>query len=327
MSDVDYHKLEAIFFPFCTEEEERIKSQGLDLAYYCSLDTLFNILNNKELWLRNIRCMSDIKELFFGYNTLRAALYNDKERLNRLIRALGEIDKSRSKYWIKLFDSAFSGIKENNLLFILCKYANIICFTEHNTAIDENGRLDMFNSYGRGNGGCIVFDGKNALDSEYCLSKVIYVKDAKDPVLLSILDQLISSIEDNREYLSEVGFAVAKRCMTNAIVYAMASIKHYGFSYEKEWRMISNSRAKTGKKNSSDYVSNCVPVCLNGVPQMVLKESLVGKENLLKRIIIERKFEQMEEKFCLAHLLFEKWNVKKEESFKYIKISDIPIKR
>lgn len=38
MSDVDYHKLDTIFFPFCTEEEERIQSKGIDFAYCCSLD-------------------------------------------------------------------------------------------------------------------------------------------------------------------------------------------------------------------------------------------------------------------------------------------------
>lgn len=327
MSVVDYRKLDTIFFPFCTKEEERIKSKGIDFAYYCSLDTLFNILNNQELWLRNIRCMSDIKELFFGYNTLRTALYEDKSKLTRLIDALTKIDQSKYGYWVRLFDTAFSKAKVNNLLFMLCKYANIICFTEHSPEDDDNGRLDMFNSYGRGNGGCLVFDAKKVLDTNYRLLKVIYVKNGEDPLLEVILDQLINSIECNIEYLRSIDFTEVKRYMFNVIVYAMASIKQYGFSYEKEWRMIYNSRAKKRKKNTSDYLINCYPVCLNGVPQMVIKESLKGKESLLKRIIIERKFEQMEEKFCLAHLLFLKWDIKKEESFKYIKISDISIKR
>ena len=67
--------LGSIFFPYCSKEEEIIKANGIDLAYYCSLDTLFNILNNKEIWLRNIRCMNDRKELLFGYKILKEALY------------------------------------------------------------------------------------------------------------------------------------------------------------------------------------------------------------------------------------------------------------
>lgn len=327
MSIWDSHKLSSIFFPYCTEEEERIKNQGIDLAYYCSLDTLFNILNNKELWLRNIRCMSDYRELFFGFNTLKEALYDNKERLNRLLSVLYKINSSRRNEWDNLFDSVFIPINENDMIFILCKYTNIICFTEHDPKTDENGRLEMFNSYGRGNGGCIVFDAKAAIDSDNSLSKVIYVRDAKDPVLVDKLEQLIGSIDKNIEYLQSIDFDKVLFYMGNAIIYAIISIKHYGFAYEKEWRLILSSQAISRDKDSSDYDQYCVPVCLNGVPQMVFKQSLDDKESLVKSIIIENKFEQMEEKLCLAHLLLKKWKKGKQEALDLIKISDIPIKR
>lgn len=316
-----------IFFPYCTEEEGRIKAKGIDLAYYCSLDTLFNILSNKEIWLRNIRCMSDRKELLFGYNTLKEALYEDKDRLNRLIGALSAIDISKRVEWVQLFDAAFTDVGNNNLLSQISKYTNIICFTEHDSENDENGRLDMFNSYGRGNGGCIIIDGSKAVSLNTGLSKVIYVKGSNDPSLVSVLEQLIRSIEDNIFFLRNVDYTFIDCYVKNAIIYAMASIKHYGFSYEKEWRLIFNSQAMSNSKNQSDYIINCVPVCLNGVPQMVYKQSLIGQERFLKKVIIENKFEQMEEKFCLEHLLFTKWNLSKDEASKMVVISNIPIKR
>ena len=319
--------LGSIFFPYCTEEEGRIKAKGIDLAYYCSLDTLFKILNNKEIWLRNIRCMSDRKEVLFGYKTLKEALYEDKDRLNRLIGALSAIDISKRDKWVELFDAAFTDVGNNNLLSQISKYTNIICFTEHDPDNDENGRLDMFNSYGRGNGGCIIIDGPKAVSLNTALSKVIYVKGSNDPSLASVLEQLIRSIEDNMVFLRNVDYTFIDCYVKNAIIYAMASIKHYGFSYEKEWRLILNSQAMYNSKNQSDYIINCVPVCLNGVPQMVFKQSLIGHERLLKKVIIENKFEQMEEKFCLEHLLFTKWKLSKDEASKMIVVSNIPIKR
>lgn len=327
MSILRNKDLGSIFFPYCTEEEKRIKTEGIDLAYYCSLDTLFNILSNKEIWLRNIRCVSDRQELLFGYNTLKEALYEDKDRLKRLIGALSAIDISKRDKWVQLFDAVFTDVENNSLLSKISKYTNIICFTEHDSKNDENGRLDMFNSYGRDNGGCIIIDGPKAVSLNTGLSKVIYVKGSNDPILESVLEQLIRSIENNIVYLRQVDYTFIDCYVKNAIIYAMASIKHYGFSYEKEWRLILNSQVVHNGKNQSDYIINCVPVCLNGVPQMVFKQSLVGQESLLKKVIMENKFEQMEEKYCLEHLLRTKWKLSKEKASEMVVISNIPIKR
>lgn len=324
MSSVDYQKLSEIFFPYCSKEENRVKNENIDFAYYCNLDTVFKILDNKELWLRNIRCMSDYKELLFGYTTLKVVLYDNKEMYNKFINVLSEIDETKRSAWIKLLDLIQNNKKS---LVALGKYINIICFTEHDPELDKNGRLEMLNSYGRGNGGCVIFDARKLIDSYIPLSKVIYVKDAEDPVLTIAIGQIISSIKNNISYLKGIGHSLIKRFVIESILYAIISIKHNGFLYEKEWRLIKSSQAKMDGDEDSEYVSNCVPVCLNGIPQMVYKLSLVGKEDLLKGIIIEGKYEEFEECMCLSYLLESKWKVKEGMALKMIRSSEIPIKR
>ena len=322
--------LSRIFFPYCAKEEKRIIDSNLDFAYYGSLDTIFKILDKKELWLRNIRCMNDHKELLFGYNILKNLLYNKTVIRNRLIDALALIKIKDRCYWEQFLNTIW---EDESVLLTLGKYINIICFTEHDNTTDINGRLEMFNSYGRNNGGCLVFKGKEVLKAGAELSKVLYVEDENDPKLMNSINMLIDSLNNNRSILLNSSLEVIERYLSMTILYGIISIKHVGFSYEREWRLIASGRINTQEQNPYAYVDNCKPECLNGVPQLVYKYNLTGREYLLKQIIIENKFEAFEECMCLSYLLHTKWGIKDEEdirndiALKMLRISEIPIIR
>lgn len=322
--------LSQIFFPYCANEEKRIINNNLDFAYYGSLDTIFKILDKQELWLRNIRCMSDYQELLFGYNTLEKLLHKNTDIRSRLIDALTFVNMEKRNYWETFLDNIW---EDESVLPTLGKYINIICFTEHDDTTDINGRLEMFNSYGRNNGGCIVFKGEEVLKADVELSKVLYVIDENDLTLIGSINMLIDSLNKNKAILCHYPTKIIEHYLSMAILYGIISIKYIGFKYEREWRLIASSRINTSDQNPYAYVENCTPECLNGVPQLVYKYDLKGKEHLLKNIIIENKYEAFEELLCLSYLLYTKWGIKDEEdirndkALKMLRVSEIPVKR
>lgn len=304
--------LSRIFFYYCTQEEDRIKRDGIDFAYYSNLETIFSLLKNKEIWLRNVRCMNDYGELEFGYNVLRKNIYENKDKYNELLIALKSIKKFADRFWEDFFE-IFWNIGFKN---ILKKETYIMCFTEHNPQVDYNGRLEMFNSYGRSNGSCIVLDGRTLVDEGILFSKVVYINDYDDNKLKDAIDGLIVSLKSNRKFLSCIDDYTLKFYMERAMLYAIISIKHNGFSYEKEWRLV------TLKSENIHNECRFDPECVGGIPQMVCKAKIDKYRNLFKTVIIENKYEADVEKESLEEILGKSGYNKCK-----VHISDIPIRR
>lgn len=58
ISDTD-QKLYSIFMPWYVERLSKIAENNQKLVHYTSAATALSILKNKEIWMRNTRCMND----------------------------------------------------------------------------------------------------------------------------------------------------------------------------------------------------------------------------------------------------------------------------
>lgn len=65
LSDTDC-KLYDIFMPRYVERGSKIAESNQKLLHYTSAATALSILKNKEIWMRNTRCMNDFLEVKYG---------------------------------------------------------------------------------------------------------------------------------------------------------------------------------------------------------------------------------------------------------------------
>ncbi len=80
--DEKHRKALSIFYPRILESAERVEKENLRLVQYTSADAAMSILRNKEVWLRNVQCMNDYREVDHGIDCLVAAFKNEKEGAN-----------------------------------------------------------------------------------------------------------------------------------------------------------------------------------------------------------------------------------------------------
>lgn len=239
---VNFIDINKIFFPFGVDAAQRIIDQQLDFAYYTSVETIFNILRYKKLWLRNIRCMNDYREIIQGRELIISILKeNNDYRLKRLLNLLSSIHNSEEAKWKQIIEDILVG----NSFGGVWLHTYIICFTEHNNATEYNGNQSMFDAYGRGNGGCLVFDSSKLMNLTLPLSKVFYVDEKNKYKLAEQVDRLIGSIANHIDELQKCDDNIIEEIFRQVLTFAICSIKHTGFERENEWRLIINKKFLT----------------------------------------------------------------------------------
>ena len=87
------HPLAYVFLPYYTKELTRIYQYNINLAHYTRLDAGVSILNDKEIWLRNITKMNDDQEVRCGLKLFEKFLHNNFSLYNELINVMGNIGK------------------------------------------------------------------------------------------------------------------------------------------------------------------------------------------------------------------------------------------
>lgn len=239
ISNVNYtDKLNSIFFGYFEDRYQTFLKSNNDFVHYTSLANLHNILQKKQIWLRNVSCMNDFMEVHQGIKLFREAFTrNDRVLLKRLLGVLQEINETDWEACI------------NNILYVNSGYflfhTYIVCLSEHDTSVDiseDDGSLAMWRAYGRSSGGAIVFDKHKlaAFDiSPLCFSPVAYFRKKETySELEKYISSFIDNIEREKEFLKTCPAWMVKNCLEQAIIYAIVSIKHSGFAEEKKWRLI-----------------------------------------------------------------------------------------
>lgn len=316
---VNFIDINKIFFPFGVDAEQRIINQGLDFAYYTSVETIFNIIKYKKLWLRNIRCMNDYREIIQGRELIISILNeNNYYRLKRLLNLLTSIHNSEEAKWKQIIEDILVG----NSFGGVWLHTYIICFTEHNNATEYNGNQSMFDAYGRGNGGCLVLDSSKLMNLNLPLSKVLYVDEKNKYKLAEQVDRLIESIANHINELKKCDNNIIEEIFRQVLIFAICSIKHTGFERENEWRLIINKKIFNYDMSANVFLPQSEE-SIGGIPQIIQQVDLKELKYLIKDVIIEQKFEAHEEVLALNSLL-KKWDA---DNALNVRISDIPIRR
>jgi hypothetical protein len=269
-------KLEALLMPYASWRRARLKRQNGRVVHYTSAENVFKIIDTKTFWMRNTKCMSDYREVEHGHDLLVRYFNEGRNRkkfcdvVNRCFSGLGEEA-------LGYFDQWWENIRFNTY---------ITSISEHDNKEDAHGRLSMWRAFGAGSArAAIVMNPPapgSALGLRLMLSPVAYFD---YPKVRGQLNKVINNITRNVDFIQSYNRDYVKIQILYMLVAAAVSLKHEGFSEEKEWRVLMQSPLMTASSQT-----------INGIPQIVfqipLKDSpgqdVVGVQipSLVDRIII-----------------------------------------
>lgn len=201
-----------------------LESSNSRLVHYADHKALFSIVENQELWLRRLTRMNDFKEFDFGLQLVRnymsrRAIQMDELKTKHKLDLMGMLHPSSSLPWENLKKSAY-------------------CFSlsEHHQNEFQDGRLSMWRGYSNPSGVGLVIDDSILEDSDvhsplYPLPVRYFNQKQLDDFLDPLVKRLIAlpaNLLSEEDHLN-LGFQVFM---------LICSLKHPGFSEEREWRLI-----------------------------------------------------------------------------------------
>ncbi|MDI4236792.1 DUF2971 domain-containing protein [Bradyrhizobium sp. Arg237L] len=268
-----------IFHPYALGKTLEAQRRNQRFVYYTSADTAMRILRNGEIWMRKSHLMNDYREVEHGFDGLNESYKKNKQRMQAV------------------FDGMFPGFCErleaifNSWLPHFRMDSYITCLSEHDPSEDQHGRLSMWRAYGGGAGVALVVNGGPLLRPSNALrantSPVAYFHNGQ---VEDALAQILSNVEDNRDFLQSLGDQQVQANMFAALRYAILCTKHPGFHEEREWRVIYSPRFARSERITSSIES------INGIPQSICRlplrdfpeEGLYGlaPSDFVERVII-----------------------------------------
>ncbi|MCK4204742.1 DUF2971 domain-containing protein [Brucella pituitosa] len=281
----------SIFMPYAYKETQNVMTDdSIDFAHYTSAETLLKILdgagpnNPPKIWMRNVRTMNDVDEIYHGYDRIQAAL-NDGGRNDRLKAAFESINLDATTSALTSFHSHW----DNHLT-----HTYITCMTAHDELENKFGRLSMWRAYGKNTVGAAIILNKTPFFTPSDIlgaysSPVAYHTDEK---LASEIDQVIYNIETNKDWLKTVDPECIGFYIFNMFSFGVTCLKHPGFREEKEWRIIFNPKMRDN--GTIPHTTQSV----DGAPQKIytleMKDIHIGEDSLtgispdalIKRVII-----------------------------------------
>lgn len=254
-------------------------NQNADFMYYTTATTLFQIIDNRCIWMRNARCMNDLSEMIYGRDQILSALSKDNRR----------------KRFVDACDSCVPGAASQPLDYIenraddLIDQTYITCLSEHDRIENPVGRLSMWRAYAAGDSGIGLVITKSAMFSETNALGVISSPVAyySTPQLEAEFDKIIENIRANQLLLQGLGKQGLERWLMRTLILALTCLKHPAFAEEKEWRVLylRNYLESTALREKL--------VTLGGVPQRIYEIPLeahtgydIRFDNLMKEVIV-----------------------------------------
>jgi hypothetical protein len=71
-------KLENVFMPYAIARRTKIYKENGRFVHYTSAENALKIIQSKQMWMRNARCMTDYIEVSHGYQMLLQFFYKRK---------------------------------------------------------------------------------------------------------------------------------------------------------------------------------------------------------------------------------------------------------
>lgn len=239
-----------IFVPGYLEEANKIRQEETRFVYYTNADTAMKIIQNGELWLRNVTVMNDFKEISYGleliFNTFRGdAGKRFKEAVESIFPGTIEEVDHRLAEWIEDWK--------------LETY--IACVSVHNRSEDRTGRLSMWRAYG--NIALVVRNTPMMATTQKLAIYSIRVLYQSPEDYAERVDTITQNIVKNSDYLRGLGQQTLAAYVHHMLFLTAISSKHPGFKEEQEWRIFYRP-----SEERSSIVKERVEV-LGGVPQVV----------------------------------------------------------
>jgi hypothetical protein len=277
MSDIENLRELRIFQPESIERLETLAEGKSRLVQYTSAEAARSILENREVWLRNSRCMNDYMEIQHGFNCLREALHSEdgpcafKTALEGLFVGLYQRLIDLVDGWLPAF-----------------RTSTFICsVSEHLDTEDDYGRLSMWRAYGGDHPVAMVLNPKPFYADVDLGVRAFPVRYMDPEDVGKDIGALAKRLMDEREYLLELGEETVSNYLFHYFQSTLFCVKHPGFKEEKEWRIVYNPSFEKSEITTSQIVN------LGGIPQEIHKIALqnypdMGLEGLAIPELIER---------------------------------------
>ncbi len=226
--------MESIFVPHANRHRVKFYQTGASLKrfiHYTSAEAAIKIINQKRLWLRNIACMSDYREVQHGFDILQR-FFSVPVQAKTFTDAINRISPGAADEAINNFNGWWSSRTIQFRTFI----ASV---SEHEADEDIHGRLSMWRAFGNTARVGLVFNvplqspGAEAMNLTF--SPVTYFKDVEADQLIP---EVIKHINENISFLRTVERQEIVNWIFSMLLLGVTCVKHEGFHEEKEWRVV-----------------------------------------------------------------------------------------
>lgn len=259
-------RLERIFIPRLAARRAQFLGEELRgglparFVHYTSADSALKILESKELWLRDTKCMDDYMEMRHGFELLRS-FFTEEKLEKEFIAALDQVELGAAQDAIKLFNQWWADVGFDVFLASM---------SEHSESEDFHGRLSMWRAFGGGASSvALVFKlpmySRVADNLSLQLNPVMYseILDGQ-----KMLQTVIKNVKEELEYLKNIGHEQLVKWIFALLLSGVTCSKHVGFREEREWRVIHIPKMWPSK----DVTSNIETI--RGIPQTIFKVPL-----------------------------------------------------
>jgi hypothetical protein len=214
------------FLPAAIPEYKRLIKNGR-VAYYTSAATAKSIIENDEIWLRNVAVMNDFSEIEYGLSLMDEAFSKGEPSGEKFRNAVTEI-----------FPSALDRVDEfyRGWRFDWQTETYIACVSAHDSRENKHGRLSMWRAYG--NTALIVKNHVFLTQSNASgafSTPVIYQTDVQ---FRRRLTKVAEKLIENRNYYTSIGEEVFVANIHSFLQLTALGSKHPGFNEEREWRIF-----------------------------------------------------------------------------------------
>lgn len=254
-----------LFCPHWMEKTVNLHVSNLKLIHYTTMETLLKIAENREVWLRNVRCMNDFSEVQWGARLVESFFDSDEARL--FWQTLEEIQPGIQEKIATSYRGWVQDFIKNTFVF---------CVSEHNPSTHPIGRLSMWRAYAQSNGCAIVLNAEpfyrvsDALGT-YTFPVCYKSEEEANDMFRSIVHNITNKV-DLLKTLGELdGFVF------QMLEYHATCLKHPAFEEEHEWRIIHRPQQNFNDRMKPEFTS------VRGVVQKLFKLPLLNipEENLV----------------------------------------------
>jgi hypothetical protein len=276
----EWDRIDATLFPHSLQQRRRVQAANGHFVHYTSGEGAEGILTKHCVWLRSTTCMNDYSEVLHGYDCLRKAWFSKSGQALR--DALDKCHPDVVKEAVQDFDNSARAIANGSF---------VACFSEHDPAEDQHGRLSMWRAYCNPTGVALVLNSapfflkSNALKAYS--SPVAYLADHQ---FAEIVYQIAVNVEKERDFLGALDRSLLRQILFNMFRFAILCTKHPAFAEEREWRVVytpallESAHIKRNVRTLRGVTQPVYDMPLKDIPD----EGLVGIEipQLVHKIII-----------------------------------------